>query len=158
MPPRKDRWIVIACDDESWPRLVALADLPSDWTTLDEAARRGRAPEIEDALASWTAGQDPGELTERLQGAGVAAHPVQHSTEVCADPQLLHRGYLQEVPHPHHGTVHVEGAQVQWSRTQARARRFAGPPVGHHTQFVLEELLGYDTDRIADLVIAGAIG
>jgi crotonobetainyl-CoA:carnitine CoA-transferase CaiB-like acyl-CoA transferase len=86
----------------------------------------------------------------------VAAHPVQHSAEVVADPQLAHRGTPVQVPHPHYGRVWVENSQARWSRTQP-APAFAGPPVGHHTQEVLEGILGYDADRIADLVIAGAI-
>jgi crotonobetainyl-CoA:carnitine CoA-transferase CaiB-like acyl-CoA transferase len=62
-----------------------------------------------------------------------------------------------KVLHPHHGQVWVEGSQARWSRTQP-APAFAGPPLGHHTQFVLEEILGYDPDTITDLVIAGAMG
>ena len=50
----------------------------------------------------------------------------------------------------------MEGSQARWSRTQPDPA-FAGPPVGHDTQWVLSELLGYDDDRIAELVIAGAI-
>lgn len=153
----EDRWVVIAATDESWPTLVELAGLPGGWAALDRSARREREVEIEQALAAWTAGQDPDELAERLQAAGVPAHAVQHSAEVCADPQLHHRRYLQRVPHPRYGTVAVEGSQARWSRTQP-GPAFGGPLVGQHTQYVLEELLGYDTDRIAELVIAGAIG
>ena len=86
----------------------------------------------------------------------MAAHALQHSAQICSDPQLLHRGYLQSVEHPRHGEVLVEGSQARWSRTQPRPA-FGGPPVGQHTQYVLEEILGYDTDRIAELVVAGAI-
>jgi len=157
-PPGEDRWIAIACpDDEAWAALVDLAGLPEGWAGLDRSARRAREDEIEDALAAWTAGRDPDELAERLQAAGVPAHAVQHSAQVCADPQLRHRGYVQEVEHPRHGTVLVEGSQVRWSRTQP-GPAFGGPPVGQHTQYVLEELLGYDADRIAELVIGGAMG
>jgi crotonobetainyl-CoA:carnitine CoA-transferase CaiB-like acyl-CoA transferase len=86
----------------------------------------------------------------------VAAHAVQHSAEVVADPQLVHRGTPVRVPHPTLGHVWVEGTQARWSRTQP-APAFAGPPLGHHTEHVLAELLGYDAERIADLVLAGAI-
>jgi crotonobetainyl-CoA:carnitine CoA-transferase CaiB-like acyl-CoA transferase len=156
-PVGEDRWIAIACTDDAWPALVELAGLPADWAGLDGPARRARVDDIEAALAAWTTGRDAVELTAGLQGAGVAAHAVQHSAEVCADPQLRHRGYLQRVDHARHGSVVVEGSQARWSRTQP-GPAFGGPPVGQHTQFVLEELLGYDTDRIAELVVAGAIG
>ncbi len=152
-----DRWIAIACHDDSWPTLVELAGLPADWAPLTVGGRRSRADEIESAIAAWTAGRDPDALAEKLQSAGVAAHAVQHSAQVVADPQLAHRGYLRDVPHIRYGTVKVEGSQARWSRTQPDPA-FAGPLVGQHTQYVLEELLGYDTDEIAELVVAGAIG
>ena len=153
----EDRWVAIACDDDSWPILVNQAQLPAAWASLPLADRRARADEIEAAIAAWTTGQDPDALTDRLQASGVAAHTVQHSAQIIVDPQLLHRGYLREVPHPRYGTVTVEGSQARWSRTQPDPA-FAGPLVGQHTQYVLEELLGYSADQIADLVVAGAIG
>jgi len=156
-PDGADRWIAIACHDDVWPALVGLAGLPSDWVAWDRATRRSRATGIDAALAMFTAGQDPDDLTLELQALGVAAHTVQHSAQVVSDPQLLHRNYLQQVPHERYGTTPVEGSQVRWSRTQPDPA-FAGPLVGQHTQFVLGELLGYGDDQIADLVIAGAIG
>jgi hypothetical protein len=33
-----------------------------------------------------------------------------------------------------------------------------GPALGEHNDRVLREVLGYDEDRITDLVIAGALG
>ena len=89
--------------------------------------------------------------------AARALYTVQHTERIIADPQLLHRGTPVQVPHPHHGTVWVEGTQARWSRTRP-GPRWGGPPVGHHTQEVLETILGYSADRIAELVIAGALG
>ena len=152
-----DRWVAIACHDDAWAALVATADLDPAWAAWGRDRRRREEQVIETAIAAWTAGRDPDEITAALQAAGVAAHAVQHSLEVIADPQLRHRGTPVAVHHPTHGTAWVENTQARWSRTQP-GPAFAGPPVGHHTQLVLEELLGYDADRIADLVIAGAIG
>jgi len=153
----EDRWLAIACHDDAWPALVEVAGLDASWAGWDNAGRRAEEATIEAALSAWTAGQDPDELTERLQAAGVAAHTVQHSAEVVADPQLVHRRTPVQVPHPHYGQVWIENTQARWSRTQP-VPDFAGPPVGHHTQEVLQRILGYNTDKIAELVIAGAIG
>jgi crotonobetainyl-CoA:carnitine CoA-transferase CaiB-like acyl-CoA transferase len=152
-----DRWLAITCHHDAWPALVAVAHLDPAWAGWDIVRRRAEAATIEAALGAWTGGQDPDELTSRLQAAGIAAHRVQHSAEVVADPQLLHRGTPVLVPHPRYGQVWVENSQARWSRTQP-APAFAGPPVGHHTQHVLEQILGYDAERISELVIAGAIG
>ena len=91
-----------------------------------------------------------------LQAAGIAAHPVQHSTDCLADPQLVHRGHFGRAPHPVHGEVWVEGPTVRLSRTPGFAA-WAGAPIGHHTTDVLAGFLGYDDARIAELVVAGAI-
>jgi crotonobetainyl-CoA:carnitine CoA-transferase CaiB-like acyl-CoA transferase len=153
----EDRWLAIACHDDAWPALVAVAGLDPSWAGWDSARRRVDEATVEAALSSWTAGQDPDVLTRRLQAAGVAAHTVQHTAEVIADSQLLHRGTPVQVPHPRYGQVWIENTQARWSRTQP-APAFAGPPVGHHTQYVLEGILGYSSDRIAELVVSGAIG
>jgi len=152
-----ERWIAVACHDDAWPALAAAAGLPAAWAGWDAARRRSESAAIDAALAAWTATQDPDELTVRLQAAGVAAHTVQHSPQIVADPQLLHRGTPVQVPHPRYGTVWVEGSQARWSRTQP-GPAFAGPPVGHHTHEVLAGILGYSDERIAQLVIDGAIG
>ena len=34
----------------------------------------------------------------------------------------------------------------------------AAPMLGEHNQYVLEQILGYDEERIAELVGAGALG
>jgi crotonobetainyl-CoA:carnitine CoA-transferase CaiB-like acyl-CoA transferase len=154
--PGEDRWVAIACHDDAWPALAEVAGLDPSWAGWDNRRRRAEEDRIEVALSEWTAGHDPDDLTERLQAAGVAAHTVQHSAQVIVDPQLVHRGTPVQVPHPHYGKVWVENTQARWSRTQPYPG-FAGPPLGHHTQHVLEAILGYDADRIAELVIAGAI-
>jgi benzylsuccinate CoA-transferase BbsF subunit len=61
------------------------------------------------------------------------------------------------VPHPVHGTCVVEGPRVALSRTPGHVRR-AGATVGEHNDVVLRDLLGYDDDRISNLVIADALG
>ena len=81
---------------------------------------------------------------------------MQNSTQCMHDPQLAHRHHFRLVPHPHHGETFVEGPNGAYSRT-APYPAWAGPTVGQHTDVVLRDILGYDDDRMADLVIAGAI-
>ncbi len=50
----------------------------------------------------------------------------------------------------------VGSGNYQLSRTPARID-WGGPTFGQHNMEVLEGILGYDGDRIAELVIAGAI-
>jgi crotonobetainyl-CoA:carnitine CoA-transferase CaiB-like acyl-CoA transferase len=71
------------------------------------------------------------------------------------DPQLLHRGHFLPVTHPDRPSA-VEASRFTLSRTPGRSPEVA-PTFGLDTQWVLETLLGYDDERIAELVIAGAL-
>lgn len=151
-----DRWVAVACqDDDAWPHLCALigrADLATDPSLLGSAGRRGQGARVHDAVAAWTVHLEAEEVAARCQRVGVAAYLVQGSAECLADPQLAHRRHFIHLEHPHRGCV-VEATRVQLSRTPGRPSRRA-PFLGEQTFEVLNGLLGYDTDRIADLAAA----
>ncbi len=154
--PGDDRWLAIACEtDDQWRRL-ATAIGRDDLTGLPLDERLDRACELDDAIAGWTAGRDPGDLQTALQTAGVPAHQVQNSPEVVADPQLLHRDHFHQVPHEVYGHSWAEHYGFRLSRADGTPRR-AGPQWGEHTYEVLTEVLGYDGDRIAELAVAEAL-
>jgi crotonobetainyl-CoA:carnitine CoA-transferase CaiB-like acyl-CoA transferase len=151
-----DRWVAIACEEDGqWRALAQLVGRP-DLAGLDAEARWDRRDELDALVGAWTDGQAPEELQHLLQRHGVPAHQVQNSPECVADPQLAHRDHFAEVPHPVYGHSWAEQFGFRLSRTPGRPRR-AGPTWGEHNQEVLAGLLGYDDDRIAELVIAGAL-
>ena len=73
---------------------------------------------------------------EVLNEAGVPCGPVLDLEQVFADPQVLAREMLVELPHPELGTFRTTGLPVKLSSTPGRiARR---PPLhGEHTDEVL---------------------
>ncbi|MGF1599384.1 MAG: CoA transferase [Acidimicrobiales bacterium] len=154
--PGADQWMTIACeDDDQWRRLADLVGR-ADLGGLTTAERLGRRRELDEALAAWTTGQEPVALQERLQAERIPAHRVQNSPEVVTDPQLLHRDHFHEVPHEHYDVTWAEQYGFRLSRSIGTPRR-AGPTWGEHNFEILSELLGYDGDRIAELVIAGVL-
>lgn len=151
-----DRWIAVACeDDRAWRALVELMDRPelaSD-TGLDSVAGRlDRVQELDDAVAAWTVGFDGGELAERLQAVGVAAHIVAEGADCLADPQLAHAGHFVRLPHPDRPCL-IENTRFRLSRTPSAVKARA-PFLGEHTWEILTEILGYDPDRVAELAAA----
>ena len=80
---------------------------------------------------------------------------VLDSTGAVADPQLVARGHFVPLEGDGQRTV-VEGTRSRLSRTPARVR-WGPPTLGRDNQKVLTELLGYDEERITELVIAGAL-
>ena len=154
--PDADDWLAVACEtDDQWRALAAELDRP-DLAELSCSERLDRQAELDELVSGWAAGRDPGDAQARLQGLGVPAHHVQNSPEVIADPQLLHRDHFHEVPHATYGHSWAEQYGFRLSRADGTPRA-AGPPWGEHNFEILTELLGYDTDRIAELAIAGVL-
>jgi crotonobetainyl-CoA:carnitine CoA-transferase CaiB-like acyl-CoA transferase len=69
---------------------------------------------------------------------------------------LRARGHFVELLHPEGGHTTIEVARFQLSRTPPAALG-AAPTFGADAMWVLEEVLGYDGERIAELAIAGAL-
>ena len=91
-----------------------------------------------------------------LQQYGVPAHRVNDAADLMADPQIIAREHFLSVPHAKHGHTWVENSNFELSRTPGRPL-WGGPMFGEHNMEVLEGILGYEADKIAELVIAGAI-
>ncbi|MGE0726456.1 MAG: CaiB/BaiF CoA transferase family protein [Acidimicrobiia bacterium] len=148
-----DRWVAVAVtDDDAWRALCGVIGR-DELASLDAEARRARRRELDDVVSAWTATLGQDEAEARLQAAGVAAHQVQNSPEALADPQFAARHAFVEVEHAATGTTWVEGSRFVLSRTPASVTR-GGPVYGQDNFEVLTEILGYDTDRIADLAVA----
>jgi benzylsuccinate CoA-transferase BbsF subunit len=150
------RWVAVACDrDEQWSALATeigraeLAGLPAE-------ARRERRTEIDAAIEAWTTARTGETVQSLLQSRGVPAHAIQHSADCVADPQLKHRGHFIDAEHARWGTTFVEAPGFRLSRTPGRVHR-AGPTLGEDNEHVLAKLLGYSNDRIAEIVLSGAL-
>jgi crotonobetainyl-CoA:carnitine CoA-transferase CaiB-like acyl-CoA transferase len=156
-----DCWVAIAAGTEAqWQSLCAAIgrdDLARDARLVDVAGRRVHAGEIDSAIAAWTKSRSMQAAEQALQERGVPASAVQNSAELFVDEQLRHREHFTTLSHPQLGTTCVESSRVHLSRTPGRVAESA-PTLGRDTQYILQELLGYDDDRITALAIAGALG
>ena len=169
-----DRWVAIACEtDAQWSALAGLLadaadknselaaalaglDAGAELAALDVARRQARSDAIDAAITAWTVAQDAADIEATLQGHGVPAHRVNDAADLMADPQIIAREHFLSVPHAKHGHTWVENSNFDLSRTPGRPQ-WGGPMFGEHNMEVLEGILGYDTDKIAELVISGAI-
>lgn len=153
-----DRWIALACaDDQQWHSLATVLDR-SDFSDLSDwplSERLGRADELDQLVAAYTATRDGEVLEAALQDLGIAAQRVLRPEDVVVDEALVARQQFQQTPHPIHGMSWVETSAFTLGRTPGRAT-WAGPTFGQHLWEVLADICGYDEDTAANLIATGA--
>ena len=157
--PTRDGWIVVFCNKEKfWRDLVdvlgapQLADDPRFRSFGERFANRETLlPLLRERFATRTTE----EWLERLRGR-VPCAPVNDVRQALADPQVLARDMIVEVPHPEFGTLREVRSPV---RTEGEIRQLRrAPRLGEHTDEILREVLSYSDGTIARLREGGIIG
>ncbi len=154
-----DQWVAIACEaDDQWAALCRLVGgiTPDDARFATAPARLARQAELDEWLSAFTSVRTPFETESRLQAAGVPASAVQNSPELAADPQLRHLEHFVTLLHDEAGETVVEGVRAHLSRTPGRVRGPA-PTFSRDLQEVLCGMLGYDDERVGQLLVAGVL-
>jgi benzylsuccinate CoA-transferase BbsF subunit len=149
-----DRWvsIVVGTEDE-WQRFckaIGQPALATDPRFATLAARKENEDSLEQIVTTWTQGQSPDEVTQKLQHAGVAAYPTLDGKDMLANPHVATRGYFVELEHAEVGKRRHLGIPWKMSRTPCEIRRPA-PLFGQDTDYVLGEIIGLSGDEIAAL-------
>ena len=141
-----DDWIAVAARDAAeWRLLLDLLGAPTDTAEARVGqcfARRG--------ADAWV---------EVLSGAGIPAARVISPSDVIDNPQLIDRGYFEELIHPSTGPcvyprppfAPIAGTDGRWLRTPA-------PTLGQHTAEVLAGLCGVTPEELAALAADAVVG
>jgi crotonobetainyl-CoA:carnitine CoA-transferase CaiB-like acyl-CoA transferase len=156
----EDCWVAIAVGtDAQWQALCSVMQRPElahDERFATASARLAHQDALDVLIEAWTRDRTVHEMETALQARGVPASAVQSMYDVYRDPQLTHRGHFVELQHPLHGTTTVEGSRGKLLRTPARVER-AAPTLGRDNRYVLEAILGYSPERIAELEAQGVL-
>jgi crotonobetainyl-CoA:carnitine CoA-transferase CaiB-like acyl-CoA transferase len=149
-----DGGIIVICGSEAQYRAFChvlgqpqLADDPRFVTNSDRLAHRRELAEVFNAL---TRQRRAGELLAALEAAGIPSGPINRYPEVFADPQVVHRGVTQRVPHPTAGEVTLCVNPIRFTGTQPPPPT-APPTIGEHTDRILRDVLEMDPAEIAAL-------
>jgi crotonobetainyl-CoA:carnitine CoA-transferase CaiB-like acyl-CoA transferase len=147
----EDAWVAIAARDETdWRALCAAIGRE------DLASRRAEREVVDAALGEWTRTRTPAEVEFALQARGVPAHAVLDMPGLYACPQLQHRGHFVEIAHEIFGTTTIESSRLRFSRARARVPE-SSLDFGRDNRAVLESILGYSPERIAELEARGVL-
>jgi crotonobetainyl-CoA:carnitine CoA-transferase CaiB-like acyl-CoA transferase len=160
-----DRWIAIACfTDDEWQALAVTAGSPR-WTDdprfVTLAKRLDYQDELDTLVESWTREQEPFELMNALQAAGVPAGVCQTAEDRYEnDPQLAHLGWLTEVEASILGLWPVAELPIHLLETPAHVgglTRRGAPLYGEDNVAILTELLGMSEPEISALAEEGVL-
>ncbi len=155
-----DGYIILAVgNDAQFERFCELAGRP-ELAADDRFARNSDRvrhrealiPEIESIMAE----RGSEDWLEALNQRGIPCGPLNARDQVFDDPQVRHRGLQLELEHPLAGRVASVANPIRLSRTPIDYQR-APPTLGQDTDSILEQWLGLDATRRAQLRDAGTI-
>jgi crotonobetainyl-CoA:carnitine CoA-transferase CaiB-like acyl-CoA transferase len=108
--------------------------------------------EICPVLARWTCD----DLLAAMDAAGLPASRINSIPQALADPHILARGLINQLPRTDGTPVHFLGFPAKLSATPA-TYRIAPPRVGEDTRAVLQGSLGMGEAELEALIAAGTI-
>jgi crotonobetainyl-CoA:carnitine CoA-transferase CaiB-like acyl-CoA transferase len=160
-----EQWLAVSvATDEQWQQLVKALDRPP-WATgpglESRDGRRRQHDRIDAGLSEWAAGQDRDAAVALLVGAGVPAAPLVDSRLTSLHPQLLARGFYEQVSHPVVGTHPLSTVPFRFATLDLAGEpwiRRRAPMLGENSEEVLRELLGlsdHDLDRLREQSVIG---
>ncbi|HTE85969.1 MAG TPA: CoA transferase [Dehalococcoidia bacterium] len=120
-----------------------------------EEARAKHQEELWDIIADWTRQRTKYEVMELLGPVDVPCSAVLDSCDIWQDRHLNERGYIRTMHHPVRGDWQFPGMPIRLSRSSVELQR--SPLLGEHTQEVLAEKLGVNSDEVRSLHEAGVV-
>lgn len=158
-----DGWFALCAPTDAFARGVLTAmgmpQLADDPRFEHRDGRVAHAAELHTMIAQWAQHLPVADIVSRLEAAGVPAAPVRSTADAVRDPLVLARGEVVQLEHPLFGApegLYGTGVPIRFSSTEATLTEPA-PRLGQHTEAVLEELLGYSTEKVAALRSDGSL-
>ncbi len=156
----RDGYLIIgAGNDRLWKAFCEVigapewADDPRFDTNLKRVERR---EELVRLIEARLQGRSRDQWIAAFAAAGLPTGPINAVDQVFRDPQVLHRGMVEEIEHPTAGRVKLVGIPVKFSVTPGEIR-LPPPLLGQHTEEVLTGLLGLTAPEIAALRTDGVL-
>ncbi len=156
----KDDYLMVGAGNERlWKTFCEVLGAPewADDARFDSNQKRvERREELVRMIEERLQARTRDEWVEAFGAAGLPSGPINNVADVFHDPQLLHRGMVEEIAHPTAGKIRLVGIPVKFSRTPAA---IASPPplLGQHTEEVLGGLIGLTAGEIEQLRKDGVI-
>ena len=156
----RDGYLIIGVGNERlWKTFCEAIGAPewADDPRFDSNARRvERREELVRLIEARLAAKSRDDWIREFATAGLPAGPINTIDQTFKDPQVLHRGMVQEVDHPTAGRVRLVGIPVKFSDSPGAVAQ-APPLLGQHTAEVLGALLGLSSADVDELKREGVV-
>jgi crotonobetainyl-CoA:carnitine CoA-transferase CaiB-like acyl-CoA transferase len=156
----RDRWLTLgALNQRQWENLCTVVDrveIIADPRFVSNQDRVTNRAELAAVLNEAFAAKDAIHWIEQLHQVGIPSGVINSIEDVFNHPQAEHRDLKIELDHPTAGKLEFPGYPYKFSATPAEAHR-PPPLLGEHTDEVLEELLDYSSEQVAELHEQGVI-
>jgi crotonobetainyl-CoA:carnitine CoA-transferase CaiB-like acyl-CoA transferase len=149
-----DSWLVLAVgNDGQWQQFCRAAgrpDLESDPRFVTNTQRVQQREALVPLIAEVMRSRTTSDWETRLLAAGVPHAPVWSYEQLFEHDQARSRGWRFEVRDPDGRAVDLVGSPFHIGGTELPTSTMP-PTLGQHTDEVLQQLLGLDADRRAEL-------
>ncbi len=153
------RYVVISASAENIfkrvMRAVGREDLADDPRMVTQAGRVANMTELDDAIQGWIGEHTLDETIAHFEEHECALGPIYDVAQFMADPHVQARETITTVEDEELGPIRMQNVIPRLNGSPGTIR-WAGPPMGKHTDEVLEGI-GYDGAAIADLRDKGVI-
>ncbi|KAL5007240.1 hypothetical protein ScPMuIL_016046 [Solemya velum] len=137
-------------------KLLALEELSSDEKYTTNQLRVANRRTLLAKLSERFAHQNTDHWLAVFETSGIPYGPINNMQQVFSDPQVIHRGMVQEMEHPTAGHIRLPGPAVKFSESDT-VLQSPPPTLGQHTDEVLKDLLGVEDDQLTGFRETGVI-
>jgi formyl-CoA transferase len=95
------------------------------------------------------------EVMEACNAVDIPVGPILSMKEIAEEPSLRKTGTIVEVDHPVRGKYLTVGNPIKLSDSISDVKR--SPLLGEHTDEILQQVLGFGKDEIAEIKTSGAL-
>ncbi|GLQ35589.1 formyl-CoA:oxalate CoA-transferase [Amylibacter marinus] len=142
-----------------WDKVCDVIGEPN-WKTADgfakPADRLDKLNLIFERIEQWTMTKTKFEVMDMCNPHDIPVGPILSMKEIAEDDGLYASGTLVNVPHPERGEYLSVGCPIKLSDSPVEVTR--SPLLGEHTTEILEDVLGYSGEELAQILASGAVG
>jgi CoA:oxalate CoA-transferase len=157
---KDDQWVIAAAgNDKLWAQLCELLDrrdLVEHPLFKTNPLRCENRKQLIPLLEAETQKKTAREWCAIFEKHGIPYSPINDLKQICEDPHIAHRKMLVEIDQPVVGKMHICASPLKLSETPGEVYAPA-PMLGEHSEQVLRDLLGYSSEKIAQLQQEGVI-